>query len=100
MANKCGKCGTPFWDDGMNTSLVLCKCRYEAKDIMQIQLNDLPPLKNTSSFQTCPICFGSGRVPNTLGNAIFETCTVCEGEKIISTLTGRPPKKRANGEEK
>lgn len=40
-------------------------------------------------FQKCPICNGTG-FECVLGTQI--KCTVCDGQKIISELTGKPPK--------
>lgn len=39
-------------------------------------------------WQVCPICKGTGNDPNVK----HEQCTVCKGKKIISELTGLPPK--------
>lgn len=43
-------------------------------------------------WQTCPICNGTGRVPQDgFTSACYQTCTVCNGYKIINELTGLPP---------
>ena len=43
-------------------------------------------------WQICPICNGTGRVPQDgFTSACYQTCTVCNGYKIISELTGLPP---------
>jgi hypothetical protein len=48
-------------------------------------------------WQKCPICNGSGTIPNEFNNSgawsPFVTCTTCNGEKIISSLHGLPPSK-------
>ena len=41
------------------------------------------------SYQKCPVCDGRG---TTEEYGVGTKCTVCDGKKIISTLTGRPPK--------
>jgi RecJ-like exonuclease len=41
-------------------------------------------------WQKCPVCGGTGKVPNNL-SSIHDTCDVCHGKKIISQLTGLPP---------
>ena len=43
-------------------------------------------------WQTCPICDGSGTAPNPISINTTEKCTLCNGHKIISALTGLPPK--------
>jgi hypothetical protein len=41
------------------------------------------------SYQKCPVCDGRGATEEC---GVRTKCTVCEGKKIISELTGRPPK--------
>lgn len=44
-------------------------------------------------WQRCPICEGSGRsLQAVLSNNSGASCTTCAGTKIISTLSGLPPK--------
>lgn len=43
-----------------------------------------------STWQTCPICKGTGLTRIDPVNAISQ-CTVCLGEKIISSANGLPP---------
>ena len=38
-------------------------------------------------WQKCPLCNGTGTI-----EPLSRVCTVRNGEKIINTLTGRPPK--------
>lgn len=46
-----------------------------------------------STFQKCPLCEGTGVDPNVLvSNISSPPCPVCNGKRIISTLTGLPPK--------
>lgn len=43
-------------------------------------------------WQKCPICNGTGRVPEDgFTSAVYQTCTVCCGFKIINDITGLPP---------
>lgn len=45
-------------------------------------------------WQKCPICNGTGRVPQDgFTSGSYQTCTVCNGYKIINELTGLPPVK-------
>ena len=43
-------------------------------------------------FQKCPVCNGTGKLINTLSSSTYKICDTCNGEKIISELTGLPPK--------
>lgn len=43
-------------------------------------------------WQTCPICSGVGTQLPKYTNYTAEKCDVCNGKKIISELTGLPPK--------
>lgn len=44
-------------------------------------------------WQKCPICEGSGKsLQSVLSNSIGGSCTTCAGTKIISTLSGLPPR--------
>lgn len=43
------------------------------------------------SWQTCPLCKGSGIDPTVLLCNQLPVCTVCKGQKIINELTGLPP---------
>lgn len=44
-------------------------------------------------FQKCPVCGGIGYEPNLSGTSTANLpCSVCGGMKIISELTGKPPK--------
>ena len=45
-------------------------------------------------WQKCPVCGGSGEVPNPYPTTDIDglPCSVCGGMKIINDLTGRPPK--------
>ena len=38
-------------------------------------------------YQKCPLCLGFPQYPK---------CSVCDGAKIISSVTGLPPKKEQN----
>ncbi len=44
------------------------------------------------SFQKCPICDGAGIYPGPGTFDTIPTCPTCEGQRIISTISGRPPK--------
>ena len=50
--------------------------------------------KDSNIWQLCPKCGGSGMAMNhSLAIPFYtDTCDVCKGEKIISKLTGRPPR--------
>jgi DnaJ-class molecular chaperone len=43
-------------------------------------------------WQKCPICNGTGVINNIVSSSSFNKCTTCDGAKIISELTGLPPK--------
>jgi hypothetical protein len=43
-------------------------------------------------FQKCPICQGSGIEHQPVSSGTDKPCPVCGGMKIISELTGKPPK--------
>lgn len=47
-------------------------------------------LKKIMSFQKCPVCYGSGLDPSSVG---LVPCPVCRGTRIIDELTGQPPYK-------
>lgn len=40
-------------------------------------------------YQKCPVCNGTGYDSQ---SSVAIKCSVCNGEKIISELTGKPPK--------
>lgn len=42
-------------------------------------------------WQECPVCKGVGNVG--IGFPMGNPCSVCLGQKIISTLTGLPPRR-------
>lgn len=43
-------------------------------------------------WQKCPICNGTGRIPNTnYSSSVDSQCDVCHGKKIISQSNGLPP---------
>ena len=44
-------------------------------------------------WQKCPICYGTGKIPNLNSSSAYSICTVCNGFKIINKLTGLPPVK-------
>ncbi len=44
-------------------------------------------------YQRCPLCNGTGINSTSLKTNKVEECTVCNGEKIINSETGKPPKK-------
>jgi len=46
-------------------------------------------------YQVCPICKGTGKAGHSWPAYII--CEVCKGTKIISCLTGMPPKNENNG---
>jgi DnaJ-class molecular chaperone len=57
----------------------------------------------TNQWQVCPKCNGQGKVwfpPDMALHTTFISsgdpykCDVCKGRKIISTITGLPPKKQ------
>ena len=41
---------------------------------------------SSQSWEKCPVCDGAGLLSPT-----NITCAVCKGQKIISSLTGKPP---------
>jgi len=43
-------------------------------------------------WQICPKCNGSGMMWSQFYQTRMETCDLCNGKKIISKLTGQPPK--------
>ena len=44
-------------------------------------------------YQKCPVCDGTGYDPRARGiNSTADNCTTCQETKIISKLTGKPPK--------
>lgn len=46
-------------------------------------------------WQDCPTCNGTGYDSRVLhSTTCFPPCTVCGGQKIISSLTGQPPKQQ------
>lgn len=45
------------------------------------------------AFQKCPACNGRGWVE------ISVRCSVCKGEKIINTITGKPPSSITNSDD-
>lgn len=47
---------------------------------------------NGDIWQLCPKCNGTGGYYNANFMAITSICDVCNGLKIISKLTGKPPK--------
>jgi DnaJ-class molecular chaperone len=56
--------------------------------------NDTRSVNGSGTWQKCPICNGTGRIfsYNYTGGNHFEDCVTCGGKKIISKLTGKPPK--------
>lgn len=47
-------------------------------------------------YQKCPICDGSGKIPNcwngySSAHSEYKTCPTCLGERIISKTNGLPP---------
>lgn len=42
------------------------------------------------TWQRCPICEGTGQVWPFVGMPVG--CDVCHGQKIIDSVTGKPPK--------
>lgn len=48
-------------------------------------------LINSTGFQSCPVCLGTGISQNAGTYNEIPICTVCNGKKIISVTTGHPP---------
>jgi len=67
-------------------------CLDKGREIIKI-LEECPMVEQPvlHEWQLCPECLGSGSllIPPTLES---ETCDLCNGKKIISKLTGQPPK--------
>jgi DnaJ-class molecular chaperone len=49
---------------------------------------------NEDTWQKCPSCYGTGASQQIIpySNSTTPVCTVCRGKKIISRVTGKPPK--------
>ena len=43
-------------------------------------------------WQKCPVCNGTGKIYSSLSTSSSDVCSVCNGAKIISELSGLPPK--------
>ena len=41
----------------------------------------------TVEYETCPVCHGTGQVPNTQTTAAFVTCPLCQGNKRVVKRT-------------
>lgn len=49
----------------------------------------------SARWQGCPACNGTGVDPSVrLGSAAIPPCAVCNGQRIINTATGEPPRSR------
>jgi hypothetical protein len=45
-----------------------------------------------NNWEKCPLCNGTGLVQaNTNSSSATAVCPVCKGEKIINSITGKPP---------
>lgn len=40
-----------------------------------------------TEYETCPVCHGTGQVPNTQTTAAFVTCPLCQGNKRVVKRT-------------
>jgi len=47
------------------------------------------------TYQKCPICDGSGMIPEpyTATTSFHVKCPACKGARIISSMTGLPPER-------
>ena len=43
-------------------------------------------------WQKCPICKGTGSTLGVTPNAFSSSCPTCNGARVISEITGLPPK--------
>jgi hypothetical protein len=55
----------------------------------KIKESDIPVKEVTYSteYETCPICHGTGEVPNVQTTAAFVTCPLCQGNKRVVKRT-------------
>jgi hypothetical protein len=52
----------------------------------EIKKGDLP-FTFATEYETCPICHGTGQVPNAETTAAFTTCPLCQGNKRVVKST-------------
>lgn len=49
-------------------------------------------LNGNNMWQICPLCIGTGLDPTVTTGTTTVTCPVCDSARIISEITGNPPK--------
>jgi len=55
--------------------------------VKELQKNFDDTITFATEYETCPVCHGTGQVPNSQTTAAFITCPLCQGNKRVVKRT-------------